>query len=173
MNSADCLKYKDDTDRTYGVVGMALAAFILDYEKYIDYISVERRGLDCVEFTPDFYVAPAENVSAKASWAHILEQYQVIASMLISNIMCRTMVRNHKELEMSHHDAMLDVLHDYAVDCQLENDEAEQLFDKHFAYLNQAYHNSRMHAAAQRLVDELTSRHTLGHSDLCDILGGF
>ena len=59
MDSTDSLKYKDDTDRSYGVAGMALAAFILDYEKYIASVSVERRGLDAVEFSPDFYMAAA------------------------------------------------------------------------------------------------------------------
>lgn len=173
MNSADCLKYKDDADRSYGVAGMALAAFILDYEKYISSVSVERRGLDSVDFTPDFYIAAGESISAKASWAHVLEQYQIISSMLISNVMCRRMVKEHMELEMSHREAMLDALRDYAVECQLEDDEAEELFDKHYQYLNRAYHSSRLHAAAQRLADELMSRHTLGHSDLCEVLGGF
>lgn len=174
MDSTDSLKYKDDTDRSYGVAGMALAAFILDYEKYIASVSVERRGLDAVEFSPDFYMAAAgESISPKASWAHVIEQYQIIASMLISNVMCRSMVRNHAELGISYHDAMLDALYDYAKECQLEADEAEELFDKHYQYLNRAYHNSRLHVAAQRLVDELSSRHTLLHSDLCDILGGF
>lgn len=55
MNSAECLKYKDEGDRSYGVAGMALAAFILDYEKYISSVSIERRGLDSVEFTPEFF----------------------------------------------------------------------------------------------------------------------
>lgn len=173
MDSADSLKYKDDTDRSYGVAGMALAAFILDYEKYITSVSVERSGIDAVEFSPDFYMTACESISPKASWAHCIEQYQIISSMLISNVMCRSMVRNHMEVEMSHHDAMLDSLYDFAKECQLDTDEAEELFDKHYQYLNRAYHNSRVHVAAQRLVDELSSRHTLVHSDLCDILGGF
>ena len=167
------MKYKDDSDRSYGVAGMALAAFILDYEKYIASVSVDRRGLDSVEFTPDFYIAGSEGISAKASWEHTLEQYQIISSMLISNVMCRAMVREQRELEMSHHAAMLDALRDYSAECQLEDDEAEQLFDKHYQYLNRAYHNGRLHAVARRLVDELSSRHILYHSDLCDILGGF
>lgn len=173
MDSADSLKYKDDTDRSYGVAGMALAAFILDYEKYITSVSVERSGIDAVEFSPDFYMTACESISPKASWTHCIEQYQIISSMLISNVMCRSMVRNHMEVEMSHHDAMLDSLYDFAKECQLDTDEAEELFDKHYQYLNRAYHNSRVHVAAQRLVDELSSRHTLVHSDLCDILGGF
>ena len=121
MDSTDSLKYKDDTDRSYGVAGMALAAFILDYEKYIASVSVERRGLDAVEFSPDFYMAAAgEGISPKASWAHVIEQYQIIASMLISNVMCRSMVRNHAELGISYHDAMLDALCDYAKSVSLK-----------------------------------------------------
>ncbi|MDE6345370.1 MAG: hypothetical protein K2L55_01705 [Muribaculaceae bacterium] len=173
MNSADCLKYKDDADRSYGVAGMALAAFILDYEKYISSVSVERRGLDSVDFTPDFYIAAGESISAKASWAHVLEQYQVIASMLISNVMCRRMVKDRTEPDMSLRSAMLDALSDYAVECQLESDEAAELFDKHYLYFDRAYRNSRLHAAAKRLADELSSKHTLSHSELCELLGGF
>lgn len=172
-NSADILKYIDDSDRSYGVAGMALAAFILDYEKYIDSISIERRGIDAVDFTPDFFMASSENISPKASWEHTLEQFQVVSSMLISNLMCRSIVRNRRELQQSHHDAMLEALADFACDCQLEEEEARQLFYKHYMYLDRAYHNSRLHDAASRLVNELTSRLTLTHSDLCDVLGGF
>lgn len=173
MKSADCLRYKDDTDRSYGIAGMALAAFILDYGRYINSVSVERRGLDSVEFTPDFYIVTGDNISAKVSWEHVIEQYQIISSMLISNVICRMMVRHHREPEISHHDAMLEALRDYAAECQLEMDESEQLFDKHFQYLNRAYHNVRLHAAAERIVDELKARHTLYYSDLCEVLEGF
>lgn len=173
MNSAECLKYKDEGDRSYGVAGMALAAFILDYEKYISSISIERRGLDSVEFTPEFFVVSAEGISAKASWSHILEQFQVIASMLISNVMCRRMVKDQTEPDMSLRRAMLEALSDYAGECQLESDEVVELFDKHYIYFDRAYRNSRLHAAAKRLVDELSTRHTLSHSELCELLGGF
>ncbi len=173
MNSAECLKYKDEGDRSYGVAGMALAAFILDYEKYISSISIERRGLDSVEFTPEFFVVSAEGISAKASWSHILEQFQVIASMLISNVMCRRMVKDQTEPDMSLRRAMLEALSDYAGECQLESDEVAELFDKHYIYFDRAYRNSRLHAAARRLADELSTRHTLSHSELCELLGGF
>lgn len=173
MSQTDILKYEDDADRCYGVAGMALAAFVLDYEKYISSVSVDRRGLESVEFTPDFYVSSSEGISAKVSWEHLLEQYQIITSMLISNVMCRSMVRNRKELEYAHRKAMIGALEDYALECQLEADEAEGLFDKHYGYLDRAYRNSRMHAAAEHLVGELTSRRVLNHSDLCELLGGF
>ena len=173
MNSAECLKYKDEGDRSYGVAGMALAAFILDYEKYISSISIERRGLDSVEFTPEFFVVSAEGISAKASWSHILEQFQVIASMLISNVMCRRMVKDQTEPDMSLRRAMLEALSDYAGECQLESDEVVELFDKHYISFDRAYRNSRLHAAAKRLADELSTRHTLSHSELCELLGGF
>ncbi len=173
MNSAECLKYKDEGDRSYGVAGMALSAFILDYEKYISSVSIERRGLDSVEFTPEFFVASAEGISAKSSWSHILEQFQVIASMLISNVMCRRMVKDHTEPDMSLRRAMLEALSDYAGECQLESDEVAELFDKHYIYFDRAYRNSRLHAAAKRLADELSTRHTLSHSELCELLGGF
>lgn len=173
MKKADSFKYKDDTDRSYGVAGMALAAFILDYEKYITSVSVDRQGIEAIEFSPEFYMISSESISPKATWTHILEQFQIVSSMLISNVMCRSMVRNRTELGEKQHDVMLSTLQEYADDCQLEKDEAEELFDKHYEYLNRAYHNSRMHIAAKRIVDELKSKHTLYHSDLCELLGEF
>jgi hypothetical protein len=170
MSSVEQLKYKDDVDRRYGVAGMVLAAFILDYEKYISSVSIERSGLEAIEFSPDFFIVSGENVSAKTSWEHILEQYQVIASMMISNMMCRSMVGSRRELDRAMHDVMLSTLKDYAEDCQLEKDEAEAIFDKHYQYLNRAYHNSNLHVAAKRLVEELTSKPVLYHSDLCDLV---
>lgn len=173
MNSKELLKYKDDTDRCYGVAGMALAAFILDYEKYISSVSIDRHDIESVEFTPDFFITAPENISAKTSWQHTLNQYRIIISMMISNVMCRSMVRERMEVERARHDAMISMLHDYTRQCQLEDDEAEQLFDQHFDYLNRAYHNSQLHAVARRVVDELSSRHILYHSDLTDLLSQF
>lgn len=173
MDKSDSFKYKDSIDRSYGVAGMALAAFILDYEKYISSISLDRQGIEAIEFSPEFYMITSEGLSPKASWTHILEQFQIVSSMLISNVMCRSMVRNRTELGRTQRDSMLTTLEGYAGDCQLDKDEVEELFEKHYAYLNKAYHNSRMHVAAKRIVDELKSRHTLYHSDLCELLGEF
>lgn len=170
MNSTESLKYKDDTDRCYGVAGMALAAFMMDYEKYIDSISIDRKDMESVEFTPEFFITVSEGISPKASWVHSLEQFQMITSMLISNVMCRSMVRNRHEVEMKMRNVMLGCLHDYACDCQLEDDEAEHLFDKHYELLNRAYHNAQMHTMAHRLVDELSSRRILHHYDLNELL---
>lgn len=149
---------------------MALAAFVLDYEKYISSVSIDRHGIESVEFSPDFYITGSDNISAKLSWKHILEQYQIITSMLISNVMCRSIVRNLHEPEYAHRKAILEVLGDYASDCQLEADEAEGLFDKHYVYLDRAYRSNRMHAAAKLLVEELSSHHTLSYSDLCGLM---
>lgn len=170
MSSVESLKYKDDIDRSYGVAGMVLAAFVLDYEKYISSVTVDGHGLEAIEFSPDFYMVSSESISPKASWTHQLEQYQIVASMLISNLLCRSIVKSRRELDNTLQDAMLSTLNEYAAECQLDSDEAEELFEKHYQYLNRAYHNSSLHVAAKRLVDELASRHTLYHSDLCDIL---
>lgn len=173
MDSKDILRYKDDEDRCYGVAGMALAAFVFEYEKYLSSVSIDRRDIETIEFTPDFFITAPENISAKTSWQHTLNQYRIIMSMMISNVMCRSMVRQRKEVEKKLHDAMLTSLHDYTEQCQLEDDEAEDIFEQHFDYLNRAYHNSRMHAIARRVVNELSSRHTLYHSDLTDLLSQF
>lgn len=93
--------------------------------------------------------------------------------MLISNVMCRRMVKDQTEPDMSLRRAMLEALSDYAGECQLESDEVAELFDKHYIYFDRAYRNSRLHAAAKRLADELSTRHTLSHSELCELLGGF
>lgn len=170
MDSTESLKYKDETDRSYGVAGMALAAFMMDYEKYIDSISIDRKDIDSVEFTPEFFITLSECLSPKASWVHSLEQFQVITSMLISNVMCRSMVRNRHEVEDKLRNRMLGCLHDYACDCQLEDDEAEHLFYKHYEVLNRAYHNAQMHTMARRLVDELNTRRILHHCDLNELL---
>lgn len=168
----DLLKYTDDTDRSYGVAGMAVSAFIFDKEEYIASVSTERRDFEAVEFTPEFFIASADGLLPKAQWKHTLHQLELISSMLISNVMSRSMVRNRQELDIAHHDAMLDVLADYATDCQLDDDEMEELFNSQYQYLNRAYHNSRVHDIIKYLVDKLSTQHTLNHSDLRDILSG-
>lgn len=167
------LKYNDDKDKCYGVAGMAISAFMLDFEDYIESVSIDRKDLESVEFTPDFYISAGDSISAKQIWKYYVNRYQIASALLISNVMSRSMVLHRQEVAYDIHNKMVDALKDFAAeDCQLETDEALTLFDKHYQYLDRAYHNSRLHDVIEKLTDELNSRRTLSHSELCDLLSG-
>ena len=53
----ETLKYKDETDRSYGATGMAIGLLIFDGEDMLDSINIDGDPNDMVVMSPDFYFA--------------------------------------------------------------------------------------------------------------------
>ncbi len=88
--------YTSETDRSYGIAGMALMMNIWDKEDMLRSISLD--GID-IEFAPEFFCSPNPNVSAKAVYAEMLSQYQILSGLVISNILCRYRVNRCVDLD--------------------------------------------------------------------------
>lgn len=48
------LKYKDDTDRAYGLTGMSVCLCLMDSERFLMHLDLDSEADQGLVFTPDF-----------------------------------------------------------------------------------------------------------------------
>ena len=160
--------YTSETDRSYGIAGMALMMNIWDKEDMLRSISLD--GID-IEFAPEFFCSPNPNVSAKAVYAEMHSQYQILSGLVISNILCRYRVNRCVDLDAEE----LSTLHDYLCGegsdiCSLDTDESSSMFKKIYSYFGEVYSTSRVHYTARRIATELVSRRTLSGVEVDELV---
>ncbi len=165
------LKYTDDTDRSYGATGMAIGLMIFDGEDMLTSISLDCDPNDMVAMSPDFYFAGNPGVSAKTAWNQMLKNYNIGLGMLMSNFMCRHMVKDRQQLPQELHD----FLHDFAREegheaCSLDDDEIDRLFDKNFSYLNRVFTHRGVQSVAHDFAAALLKRRSLSRLDTLELL---
>lgn len=134
------MKYRNDDDKCYGVVGMAIGLNIWNATEMFTQISVDAEGFDCITFTSDYYFAGNPAISPKTSWQSILDHYKVTMGIVIANVMCRRMVGDNKAIDNTIREELFEALALEGKDsCQLDNDEIERLFDKSYSCLTQLF----------------------------------
>ncbi len=161
--------YKSETDRTYGIAGMALVMDIWDQESMLRGISLD--GESDMEFAPEFFCCTNQNFSAKTAYADMLRQYQMLSGLVISNILCRYRVNRCVDLNAEE----LSTLHSYLCDqgadiCSLDTDESTAMFKKIYSHLTDVYSTSRIHYAARRIADELVKRRHLSGVEVDELI---
>ena len=167
----ETLKYKDDTDRSYGATGMAIGLVIFDGEDMLASINIDSDPNEMVAMSPDFYFAGNPGVSAKTAWNQMLKNYNLGIAMLMSNLLCRHLVSARKALPP----ALRDCLHEIAVEegrqaCSPENDEIDRLFEKNISYLTKVFSHRGVQSVAHDFAAELLARRSLSRLDVLEQL---
>lgn len=165
------LKYIDEKDRTYGATGMAIGLVIFDGEDMLASISIDGEGGRTVAMTPDFYFAGNPGVSAKSAWNQIIKNYNIGLGMLISNLLCRSLVKDGRPLS----DEVRESIHSLAIDegresCELETDEIDRLFNKNLSYLTRVFSHRGVQSVAHDFASALMKRRTLSRLDTLELL---
>ena len=166
------MKYQDEKDKCYGVVGMAIGLTIWDAEDMFSHISLDGDGFDCISFTQDYYFAGNPTFSAKSAWNAIFERYKIILGLSLSNVMCRSIVEYSQNMSSNTKQMLLKAFIDEgAHSCQLDEDEVRRLFDKSYSYLSQLYMHQRVHAMVNKFVADLKERRTMTRDEVAEYLG--
>ncbi len=152
------LKYTDDSDKCYGVTGMAIGLVALDREELLESLSLDAEPGEAVKLTSEFYFSGNPRFSARHSWNHILQNFQLSTAMLIANMMCRCCVQRHGIINRELKNRMLTlVAEEGRSTCSLEDDEVNEIFEKSFDYFNQLFN----HRGVQTIADDFAN--TLSH----------
>ncbi len=167
----ESLKYTDENDRCYGAAGMAIGLVVFDGEDMLASISIDNDPDETVKLSPDFYFAGNPGVSAKAAWNLIVKNYNIGIAMLISNLLCRNLVHQHRTLPSD----LRDLLHTLAMDegkssCSLDEDEIDRLFDKNYNYLTRVFSHHGVQTVARDFATQLLARRTLTRLDVLESL---
>lgn len=167
----DTLKYSGEKDRATGLAGMAIALYACDGEQYLASVSVDLPVGQGLILTPDFGFDGNPSLSAKTVWNQLLKQYELSAAMVLGNAMCRSYVGRGRRPDSTAMTVLRDFLSSEGSErCNLEDDEAQHVYDKTFRFLERIFTHSTVATVARNLADTLCERRGLTASEIMDIL---
>ena len=165
------MKYRSDDDKCYGVAGMAVGLSIFDATELFNSVTVDADGLDCVQFTPEFYFAGNPRLNAKEAWQELFSHYQITVGLVIANTMCRKMILDHGVVDRKLRNSLFAAMCDEGKEmCQLEKDEVETIFDRYFSHLMCIFSDRNMGHAIEQLAKQLKEHRTFSRVEITDLL---
>lgn len=165
------LKYNDERDRSYGLTGVAISLMVLDAEDYLDNITMDAPVGSSVEFSHDFFCFNSPAFSAKSAWNERLKHFQVIAGMVIANLMCRNYVQHRRKLSSDTIKSLRNFVREEGESvCSLEKDEADEVFDRSVSYFDRLFSYARVHDIANEFAGNLVAQRTVSAQEVIERL---
>lgn len=165
------LKYRDERDKTYGLTGMAIAMVMADGEDMLMHISLDAPAGESIGFTPDFYFQGNPRYSAKLAWNQMLKQLSLATGMLVGNVMCRSYILDRKRLNADIVDQLKQLVRSQGSEsCSLDNDEADNLFNRNYNYFDRVFTHQAVAAIARNFADELQRRRKFSMQEVLEQL---
>lgn len=165
------LGYKNEDDKCYGATGMAVAVVVFDGEKYLSAVNLDAEAGSLMEMTDEFFFTGSPALSAKSVWNRILNNYNLTLAMSLANVMCRSIVRDHKPLsaEVRNHLRRLSI-EQGTESCSLDEDESGRLFDKNYTYLTRVFNHTGVGSVCHDFADTLKRRRRLTRHEIIEEL---
>lgn len=162
--------YQNEDDRAYGLAGMAISIAALDAIDRIADISLDTTG-PMVSFSHEFYFCGSPSVSPKATWNNLINNFYLTSSMIVSNVMARSMVRMGEEVpgEILNH-IREEMIAEGSDTCSLEADEVERLFARSMSGMRRIFANRRLYPAIEQFAGILARKRTLSGNEVYDEL---
>lgn len=170
MTNAMKLEYMNEDDKAYGLAGMAISLAALDAIDNIVEVSLDAIG-PMVTFSNEFYFNTSPALSPKATWNQLVRNFYITSSMVISNVMSRSLVRMKQNVPQELMDTIRREMAEEAKEtCQLEDDEIDNLFEKTRVYMGRIFRNPRIHPAVDDFAHTLSVKRIMSGNEIADEL---
>lgn len=164
------LRYSNEEDRAYGLAGMAISAASLDALDRIAEIRLDSDG-PMVVFGNQYYFSQSPSVSAKDVWRNMMSNLQLTTSLVISNVMARSLVRLGVEADRDVFEQIRDLVREEGRDtCSLDDEEADAIFNNMFRHSMRLFNNPRLHPAIHQFAALMARRRRLNVFELAEEL---
>ncbi|MBD5356347.1 MAG: hypothetical protein HDR88_04990 [Bacteroides sp.] len=164
------LTYLNEDDRAYGLAGMVISLASLDAISRISEVSLDADG-PMVEFSHEYYFPGSPTISPKATWDNLVQNFHITTSMVLSNIMARSVVRMKEEAPSDILKEIYSIVEQEGKDtCALEDDEIENLYNNALARTRRLFHNPRLHPAIDEFARVISRRRSLSGMEIRDEL---
>jgi len=165
------MKYKDLDDKCYGVAGMAMGITLLEGDSLFAGVTLDAEGMDCIQFTQDYYFSGNPRVPASDSWHTMVAHYQLSVGVAIANALCRKMIGENAAIDHTLREKLLEAARADGMEmCNLDDDEVDPIFDKAFGYLQRAFGNRDVRRGVEAIVGALKEQHTLSRAEVTELL---
>lgn len=150
---------------------MAIGLTVYRGQHLIASASLEREASKLIELTDEYFYGGRQDTSAKSSWNQLLANYNYTVVMMISNLLCRTLTAHGIEPEAE----PCDRIHSAAIEegkeeCQLGEDELEQLYQARFNHLHQVFSHYGVNSIAHDIASALQNHRELSRLELLEML---
>lgn len=164
------LRYSNEDDRAFGLAGMAISMASLDALDRITEIFLDAEG-PMVSFSQDYYYSSSPAVSPKAVWHNLMSNLQLTTSLVLGNVMARSLVRLGTEADREVFEQIRDLVREEGRDeCALDQEEADAVFDKVMRHSRRLFNNPRLQPAVRELAGVISRRRRLSVIDLAEEL---
>lgn len=161
----------DERVKSLGVAGMALALDVWEADGWYSGVTLDAEGLECVEFTPQYFFSESPAVSPKAAFRHELKAFEMAMGLAISNLMSRTVIGRGASLTRRDRERLLDTFAEEGrEELSLNSGETSRLFGKAFDFLEQIYANTTVRQMVEQVATALQRERHLSSLQLHDIL---
>ncbi len=166
------LYYADETDRCYGLAGMAISLVVWDSEELLRGIDLTAPAEEALQLSPDFYLCQSPKTGAKAVWESALRHFQLIAAMTVANVACRHMVRKKRSSISGEIDSDIRrFLNAEGLDlCQLEPDEVSRIYNQILVHCSRIFRHPGVSQLAVSLSDAIADKKTLDSDIVLEML---
>lgn len=167
------LLYKDETDRSFGLAGMAISLYVWDGEDYLIGLDIDAQPGSGLAISPAFNFGGNPRLSARIAWKEMVKHLQLSTAMLLGNAMCRSLCAPGGDGHLSSRTTALmrAMVRDEGREvCALDDDEIADIFDQTLSYLTRLYSNPTVSSVARNLSASLISRRTLSAAETLDFL---
>lgn len=164
------LTYLNEDDRAYGLAGMVISLASLDAIDTVAEVSIDSDG-PMIEFSSAYYFPGSPVISPKATWDNLVRNFHITTSMVVSNLLARSVVRMKEEapsevMSKVHEE----VLAEGRETCSLDDDEIENLYDNALMRSRRLFLNPRLHPAIDEFARVISRRRVLSGRELIDEL---
>lgn len=172
MDTTKALRYADETDKSFGLAGMAIGLMAWDAEEWLEGIDIDAVGDEAMRMSAEYYLCTAPKIAAKAVWEQNLKRFQITAAMTVANVVCRELAhQRHSRIQTATDSTLRKLLtSEGAALCDLEDDEVSRVYGKSLAYCNRLFGHPGVCQLAEELADMLREKRALDAAKIWEIL---
>lgn len=164
------LRYLNEDDRAYGLAGMVISLAHLNAINRVAAISLDADG-PMVEFSHEYYFCGSPSISPKATWDNLVSNLHLTTSMVVSNLLARSLVRLKEEAPGELFNEIYSEVEKEGIDtCALEADEVKTLYNNALSRSVRIFRNPRVHPAIDELAHILSIKRSLSGREIFDEL---
>lgn len=165
------LAYRNEDEKCYGATGMAVGIMVFNGEELLSSMSLDADPGSIMEMHDMFYFNGNPGLSAKSAWRQIKENYELSVAMLISNIMCRSLVLDKTPVSLSRKNRIRNIVAQEGREtCGLEDDEISRVFDQEYTILFRVFNHQGVHGVIHDFADTLKRRRQMSRLEILDQL---
>lgn len=163
------LTYIDETDRSYGLSGMAISLAVLDNGEKIMEINLD--GDDPINFSHEFFFTGNPRCSAKVVWNELTNNFNLSMAMALGNILSRRIASEHVSFAEEEQKTLREIAINEGRDiCGLETDEVETLWEKDLHFLSRVFGHPQIQRLTKEMAQEIRRKRTLSRQEINEIL---